>query len=102
MVGVSYDRPSELASFARSKGITFPLLSDEGSQTIDAYRLRNLEARGRTEGIPHPGTVIVDREGVIRAKLFHGGYKVRHGTDDILAAVAALDTPSTDSPRTSE
>ena len=38
-----------------------------------------------------PRAPIVDRKGVIRAELFHSGYKVRHGTDDILAAVAALD-----------
>lgn len=91
MVGISYDRPSTLASFAKQRDITFPLLSDTGSKTIDAYQLRNFHAKGRTEGIPHPGIVIVDREGVIRAKLFHGGYKVRHGPDDIRAAVSALD-----------
>ena len=90
VVGVSYDRPTKLASFARSRKITFPLLSDKSSKTIDAYRLRNLEARGRMEGIPHPGTVIVDAEGIIRAKLFHGGYKNRHGPDEILAAARTI------------
>lgn len=88
---MSYDDTAKLARFAKSRDITFALLSDAGSKTIDAYRLRNLEARGRTAGIPHPGTVIVDADGVIRAKLFHGGYKARHDADDILAAVAALD-----------
>ena len=62
-----------------------------GSKTIDAYQLRNLEASGRTEGIPHPGTVIVDSKGIIRAKLFHGGYKVRHEARDILEAAASID-----------
>jgi len=87
---VSYDPESKLRSFARSRDITFPLLSDPDSRTIDAYRLRNLEAKGRTEGIPHPGTLIVDAKGTIRAKLFHGGYKQRHDADDILKAAAAL------------
>lgn len=35
--------------------------------------------------------MIVDAKGVIRAKLFQGGYKVRHDADDILQAAARMD-----------
>jgi peroxiredoxin len=71
--------------------VTFPLLSDTDSRTIDAYAVRNLDVAGkRIDGIPHPGTFIVDREGVIRAKLFHEGYKERHAAKQIIEAARSL------------
>ena len=90
-MAVSYDAPSTLAEFAREKGISYPLLSDAGSATIDAWGVRNEGARGkRFDGIPHPGTFLLDAQGIIRAKLFHGGYETRHTADEILAASAKL------------
>ena len=70
LVGISYDEPAALKRFADQMKITFPLLSDPESPTIDAYHIRNQAAKGRAEGVPNPGTFILDREGVIRAKLF--------------------------------
>jgi peroxiredoxin len=75
-----------LARFTEKQKITFPLLSDAGSKTITAYGLLNKEARGKTEGIPYPGTVVLDREGVIRAKLFLDGYRERHATEALVKA----------------
>ena len=76
-----------LRAFARERGIRFPLLSDPDSQTIDAFGLRNQDAQGtRNEGIPHPGTELLDGKGVIRERLFYSGYKARHAADGILAA----------------
>ena len=75
LAAISYDSPEILAAFAEERGISFPLLSDPGSHTIDAYGVRNRNAdAGRTRGIPHPGTVLIDSEGVIRGKLFYAGY----------------------------
>jgi peroxiredoxin len=70
--------------------ITFPLLSDPESQTIDAYHIRNESARGKAEGVPNPGTFILDREGVIRAKLFLEGYRDRHTTEALIEAARAI------------
>ena len=89
-MGISYDDPETLAAFASRRAIAFPLLSDGGSKTIDRYGVRDEEARGgQVDGIPHPGTIIVDRDGVIRAKLFLEGYKQRHSVDAIIAAAEA-------------
>jgi peroxiredoxin len=89
---VSYDDERVLARFAKKRGIAFPLLSDPGSKTIDAYGVRNREVPDpRIEGVPHPGTFIVDRAGVIRAKLFHEGYKQRHMSEQIIEATKSLD-----------
>ena len=79
-----------LAKFADKRKITFPLLSDPGSKTIRAYGLLNKEAKGRTEGIPYPGTVLIDKEGVIRGKLFLEGYRDRHSTAELIKAARAI------------
>jgi peroxiredoxin len=85
-VGISYDPLDVLKHAQSTHSITFPLLSDEGSKTIEAYRIRNREAEGRAAGIPHPVTFLVDKQGVIRAKLFHEGYAKRHTSQDLIQA----------------
>ena len=68
------------------------MLSDPNSHTIDAFGLRNQEAQGTDlEGIPRPGTKLLDGKGVIRESLFYSGYKARHDADDILAAAKRFD-----------
>jgi peroxiredoxin Q/BCP len=90
VVGISYDSPAALKSFSDRAKITFPLLSDPDSNTIDAYHIRNTAARGKAEGIPNPGTFILDQEGVIRSKLFLEGYRDRHTTDALIMAAKAV------------
>ncbi len=70
--------------------MTFPLLSDPDSKTIDAYNVRNEAAKGRLEGVPRPGTFVLDGGGVIRAKLFLEGFRDRHTTEALLKAAAAV------------
>jgi peroxiredoxin Q/BCP len=90
LVGISYDSPTVLKKFSDQAKIAFPLLSDPGSTTIDAYHLRNTAARGRAEGVPNPGTFILDRQGVIRAKLFLEGFRSRHTTEALVAAAQGV------------
>jgi peroxiredoxin len=90
LVGISYDDPPVLKRFADRSRITFPLLSDPGSKTIDAYHIRNQAAQGRAQGVPNPGTFIVDGAGIIRAKLFLEGYRDRHTTEALIKAAEAV------------
>ena len=90
VVGISYDEPAALKRFADQMKIAFPLLSDPGSETIDAYHIRNEAAKGRAEGVPNPGTFILDREGMIRAKLFLEGYRQRHTTEALIEAAKSI------------
>ena len=90
IVGISYDSPAVLKRFSDRQKITFPLLSDPESKTIDAYHIRNDAARGKAEGVPHPGTFVLDREGVIRAKLFLDGYRDRHTTAALVEAAKVV------------
>ncbi len=84
VVGISYDAVPVLKTFSDAQSIPFPLLSDEGSKTIQAFDLHF------QRGLPHPGTVLIDQGGVIRAKLFQEGYQTRHTTDELVAAAEKL------------
>ena len=92
VVGISYDSVEVLKGFADKQKITFPLLSDPDSKTIAAYALRNKETAGKKmgkidlDGVPYPGTIVVDADGVIRAKLFVDGYRERHATEELVKA----------------
>ena len=90
VVGISYDDVKALKSFSDRMKIAFPLLSDPGSTTIDAYHIRNEAAKGRAQGVPNPGTFILDQEGVIRAKLFLEGFRDRHSTKALIEAAKTV------------
>ena len=90
-MGISYDSVEVLKRAATKQSLTFPMLSDQGSKTIDAYGVRNKEANGsRVEGIPHPVTFVLDQKGVIRAKLFHDGYRERHTSPELIKAAKEI------------
>lgn len=90
VVGISNDAPATSAAAAAKLGLTFPLLSDEGSKVIAAYGVLNAEAKGKAAGVAHPVVFIVDGQGVIRAKLGRDGYKDRPESAEIVAAVNSL------------
>lgn len=96
VVGISYDSVEILKEFADKSKITFPLLSDPDSKTIVAYSLKNKEVAGKSggriklDGVPYPGTILVDQAGVIRAKLFVDGYRERHSIDELVKTAEAM------------
>jgi peroxiredoxin len=90
LIGISYDSVEVLAEFGQKNKITYPLLSDTNSKTIAAYELLNKEAKGKQAGIPYPGTMLVDQQGVVRAKLFLEGYKDRHATEALVEAAKEI------------
>jgi peroxiredoxin len=79
-----------LKTFSDRMKIAFPLLSDPGSETIEAYHIRNEAARGRAEGVPHPGIFILDQAGMIRAKLFVERYRDRPTAEEVVKAATAV------------
>ena len=91
VVAVSYDSSEILKAFAEKKMIKFPLLSDAKSQTIDAYHVRNQEVKqgSRLDGIPHPGTFLVDSDGIVRAKLFYTVRK-RHSSEELIEVAQSI------------
>ena len=91
LIAISYDSPETLKAFAASRGIRFPLIADPGSAIIRRFGILNeqQEPGTRTYGIPHPGTFIVDRKGVVTARFFEDAYQERYTAAAILTARGA-------------
>lgn len=86
VAAISYDPVSVLANFSARRGITFPLLSDPGSETIKRYGLLNttIDRNNPLYGYPFPGTFIVDRQGVVTSRVFEEAYQERDTVSSIL------------------
>ena len=91
LAAISYDPPAVLAKFAQAHDIDYPLLSDTGSKTIDAFGIRDPQyPQGSfAYGVPRPAIFIVAPDGTIRAKLAEEGYKTRPPLAAVLAAIDA-------------
>jgi hypothetical protein len=89
LIAVSYDSAVTLKAFADSRTITFPLISDPGSTIIRRYGLLNegVDVKSRNYGIPHPGTFIVDRKGVVVSRFFEDAYQERYTTGAMLSGI---------------
>jgi len=86
LAAISYDPVAVLADFSARRGITFPLLSDRGSETIKRYGILNttVDAKDQLYGYPFPGTFIVDRQGVVTSRFFEEAYQERDTVSSIL------------------
>jgi peroxiredoxin len=79
LAGISYEPPAKNADFTAKRGIGYPLLSDPGSKIIDRYKLRDPQYKkgSLAYGVPRPIIFILDRNGVVKAKLYEDTYKKR-------------------------
>ena len=94
--GISYDPVDVLARFAGAHGVTFPLLSDEGSTVIRALGMLDEQvyehhaAFGVTDrddrfwGVPYPGEFLLDEQGHVMQKRFQKNYRERETSQTIL------------------
>lgn len=92
LVGLSYDSPEVLAKFAAERKVSWPLLSDLQSRVIDGWQLRDpaYPAGNRAFGVPLASVYVIDRKGIIRARLMEANFRVRPQPEAVLAAVDAL------------
>lgn len=65
------------------------LLSDPDHAVIDRYGLLN-DPDGRGRSLPHPTTLVIDREGMVRWRFTEVDYRLRPENADIVAALEAL------------
>ena len=74
---ILYDPPDVLQAFAEKWGIEYPLLSDVGSEVIRRYDLLNGETEpgSRMDGIPYPGTFVLDDTGRVVDRFFEQRYQ---------------------------
>ncbi len=66
VVGLSPDKPEKLATFVAQEGLTFPLLSDTGKDTLRAYgAYGDKQLYGRTVTGVIRSTFLIDEVGVV-------------------------------------
>jgi peroxiredoxin len=89
---LSYDSPEILKTFAEKRHITFTFLSDPKSEIIDLYKLRDPQypPGSRAYGVPRPIIFILDKSGIIHAKLYEESFKVRPPVSAVIGALDAL------------
>lgn len=79
LAGISYETPEKQAAFIERRGIKYDLLCDPGSVVIDRWGLRDPQYKSDSfaYGVPRPIIFVIDRKGVIRAKLYEETYTKR-------------------------
>ena len=79
LAGISYEPPAVDADFIGKRGLHYTLLSDPKSEIIDRYKLRDPQYKkgSRAYGVPQPIIFILDRDGVVKAKLYEDTYTKR-------------------------
>ena len=72
LVAITYDSEDAQQPFIQKHGITIPVLSDNQSKSFRALGILNQGYQpGDSEyGLPHPGAIILNRDGIIMGKLF--------------------------------
>ena len=92
IAALSYDSPEVLQAFTAKRNIAFTFLSDPKSEVIDLYQLRDPQypPGNRAHGVPRPIIFILDKNGVIKAKLYEESFKVRPPVTEIISALDKL------------
>jgi hypothetical protein len=84
---ISYDSREVLERFARGYQITYPLLSDKGSEVIRRFGILNTNVPPdvtRFYGIPFPGQYLISPDGTVRDKIFLADYQERPTASEVL------------------
>lgn len=92
IAAISYDSPEILQQFKVKAGISFTLLADVDHRTVKNYGVLNekYQPDHRHYGIPHPGVLVIDKEGKLLSKHFFKGYKKRVTGEAIVAELKKL------------
>ena len=120
MAAISFDSQDVLAAFSERRGISFPLLSDQGSATIERFGILNTVAEEglgpnaddpavqadvdqyvsifgalpMIVGTPFPGTLIVDPEGRVTSRFFEAFYRERNTASNIMLRLGSGTNPT--------
>lgn len=87
MVAITYDDPELLRAFVAGHQISIPVLSDVNALTFKTLGILNEDYQpgDSNYGIPYPGMIIVDANGIVVGKLFVRDYSERVDSGAALA-----------------
>jgi len=81
LIGVSYDSVKILKKFSEKSNISFPLLSDRESKTINSFGIHY------QKGLPQPCTYLIGKDRRVLASIFLDGYRNRHTPTDLIEMI---------------
>lgn len=86
IVMMTYDSPDLQQAFIDRHSIEFPVLSDVNAESFANLGVLREEygPEDNNYGLPYPGMIVVDTEGVIKGKLFIESYSYRVDTAAVL------------------
>jgi peroxiredoxin len=89
---ITYEPPETNLKFAEKYSVQFPILSDDESRYIKAWGLLNeaYKPGSMAYGVPHPGILLVDRNGMIHLKFAEEGYRNRPILDLVIDAARTM------------
>jgi len=90
VVAVSVDSPAESEKLCRSRGYTFPLLSDPNAGTIRQYGVLHPKGGPGGKDIARPAEFVVDAAGTIRWENLTDDIRVRARPQSVLTAIDRL------------
>ena len=87
LVAITYDAPDLQQAFADTHGITIPMLSDVDALSFKTLGILNTDYQPGEHhyGIPYPGMIVIDEDGVVVGKLFLEAYSSRVSAESVLA-----------------
>lgn len=97
---LTYDAPEILAGYSADKNLSYTLLSDTDSATIDAFGLRNTDMSpgSRFDGVPHPAIIYIKADGEVVGVQKEEGYKTRPPTEGIPQLVTLINQGAPSAP----
>jgi peroxiredoxin len=90
VVGISVDSPAESQKLCRSRGYTFPFLSDSNANTIRQYGVLHPKGGQGGKDIARPAEFLIDAAGTIRWVNLTGDIRVRARPESVLLAIDRL------------
>ena len=92
ILAVSVD-PHDKAIVMRNKlknepGVDYPMLSDADHRVIDRYGLLNDKAK---RAMPHPATIVIDRQGKVQWKFIEVDYTKRPSNEGVLKEILKVE-----------
>jgi peroxiredoxin len=90
VAAMTYDAQEVLQKFHSEQNLNYPLLQDVEVEHVEKYGIRNEDygPDSRGYGVPHPGILFLDAQGVVVAKFAIAGYRTRPPFDELYERIA--------------
>ena len=90
VVGISTDFPMTNTAWSEKMGLTFPLVSDLGRKTLEAYGILDTDPQSRLFRYAKRAYLIIDKTGVVRYKKILDNPRELIANDELLAELDKL------------